>query len=61
MAGKEYPFGVDVIDGEVKDLIKAGVIDPIKVTRSALENAVSISCAVMTTETLITDWIERKE
>ena len=60
MAGKDYPFGVDVIDGKVKHLIKAGVIDPIKVTRSALENAVSISCAVMTTETLITDWVERK-
>ena len=55
MAGQDYPFGIDVMDGQIKDLIKAGVIDPVKVTRSALENAVSIACAVITTETLITD------
>ncbi len=49
------PMGIDVIDGEVKDLIKAGVIDPVKVTRSALQNAASVAVMVMTTNCLITD------
>ena len=50
-----YPMGFDVEDGEVKDLIVAGIIDPVKVTRSALENSVSIACMVMTTDTLISE------
>src|SRR3990167_1232512 len=58
MAGKEYPWGIDVTCGCVKDLIKTGIIDPAKVTRSALENAVSISGMVMTTDTLVTDLVE---
>ena len=53
MSGKKYPFGVDVMDGEIKDLIKSGVIDPVKVIRSSLENATSIACLVITTETLV--------
>ena len=48
-------MGIDVIDGEVKDLVKAGIIDPVKVTRSALQNAASVAVMVMTTEVLITD------
>ncbi len=52
-------FGVDVMDGKVKDLIKAGIIDPVKVTRSALQNAVSVAVMVMTTHVLITDAPER--
>src|SRR5205814_6012684 len=48
-------MGIDVIDGKVKDLVKAGVIDPVKVTRSALQNAASVAVMVMTTEVLITD------
>ncbi|RJP47748.1 MAG: chaperonin GroEL, partial [Armatimonadetes bacterium] len=48
-------MGVDVIDGTVKDLVKAGVIDPVKVTRSALQNAASVAIMVMTTNVLITD------
>ena len=61
MAGHKYPVGIDVTDGEVKDLIKAGVIDPVKVARSALENASSIACAILTTETLVTDLVEEKK
>lgn len=53
MAGKKYPFGIDVIDGEVKNLIKAGVIDPVKVTRSALENATSVTVMTLTTSVAI--------
>lgn len=55
MSGKEYPFGVDVMDGAVKDLIKSGIIDPVKVTRSALENAVSVGVMAITTNCLIVD------
>lgn len=46
--------GIDVIDGEVKDMIKAGIIDPVKVSRVALENAISTAGAILTTNTLIT-------
>ena len=48
-------MGVDVLDGALKDLVKAGIIDPVKVTRSALQNAASVAIMVMTTEVLITD------
>ncbi|MBI2022719.1 chaperonin GroEL, partial [Candidatus Daviesbacteria bacterium] len=48
-------MGVDVMDGKIKDLVVAGVIDPVKVTRSALQNAASIAIMVMTTQVLITD------
>lgn len=48
-------MGVDVIDGTVKDLVKAGVIDPVKVTRTALQNASSVAIMVMTTQVLISD------
>ncbi len=48
-------FGMDVMDGEVKDLVKAGIIDPVKVTRSALQNGASVAVMIMTTEALITD------
>jgi chaperonin GroEL len=48
-------MGIDVSDGKVKDLVKTGVIDPVKVTRSALQNAASVAIMVMTTQVLITD------
>ena len=60
MSGHKYPEGIDVMDGEVKNLIEAGVIDPIKVVKSGLENACSIACAILTTETLVTDLVETK-
>ncbi len=52
-------MGIDVMDGKVKDLIKEGIIDPVKVTRSALQNAASVATMVMTTEVLITDAPEK--
>ena len=55
LTNKPYPFGIDVIDGQVKDLIKEGIIDPVKVTRSALQNAVSVASMIITTDCLITD------
>lgn len=48
-------MGIDVMDGELKDLVKAGVIDPVKVTRTALQNAASVATMIMTTNVLITD------
>lgn len=48
-------IGVDVNDGEIKDLVKAGVIDPVKVTRSALQNAASVAIMIMTTNVIISD------
>jgi chaperonin GroEL len=50
--------GFNAATGEYGDLIKAGVIDPVKVTRSALENAASIASLLLTTETLV---VEKKE
>ena len=47
--------GYNVATGEYVDLIKAGVVDPAKVTRSALQNAASISGLLLTTEALITE------
>ena len=48
-------MGIDVSDGKIKDLVKAGVIDPVKVTRSALQNAASVAVMVMTTNVLISE------
>ena len=54
-------MGIDALDGQVKDLIKAGIIDPVKVTRSALQNAASVAIMIQTTHVLITDAPEKKE
>ncbi|MEU1119540.1 MULTISPECIES: chaperonin GroEL [unclassified Streptomyces] len=48
-------FGFNAATGEYGDLVKAGVIDPVKVTRSALENAASIASLLLTTETLVVE------
>ena len=50
--------GLNAATGDYVDLIKAGVIDPVKVTRSALRNAASIASMVLTTDTLV---VEKKE
>jgi len=47
--------GFNALTGEYVDMLKAGIIDPVKVTRSALQNAVSIAGMVLTTDTLVTD------
>ena len=48
-------YGYDARNDKYVDLLKAGIIDPAKVTRSALENAASIAAMVLTTETLVTE------
>jgi chaperonin GroEL len=52
--GNKY-LGYDVIDNEYCDMVEKGIIDPAKVTRSAIENAASIAAMILSTEVLITD------
>src|SRR3982074_576416 len=53
--------GYNVATGEYEDLVKAGVVDPTKVTRSALQNAASISGLLLTTEALVTELPEKEK
>jgi len=57
----EGNFGFNVATGEYVDMIKTGILDPAKVTRSALQNAASIAGLLLTTECLITDIKEEKD
>ena len=52
---KNDKIGFDVLSGEYVDMVEAGIIDPAKVTKGALENAASIAAMILTTEALITD------
>jgi chaperonin GroEL len=54
-------IGYNVITGEYCDMLKVGVIDPLKVVRGALENAASIAAMILTTECLITDVPEKEK
>lgn len=54
-------FGLDASNGEYVDLIKAGIIDPVKVTRSTIENAASIAGLVLTTEAIVVEKPNQKE
>ncbi len=47
--------GLNALTGEYGDMVKAGIVDPAKVTRSALQNAASISSLILTTETIVAD------
>ncbi len=53
--------GYDVATGEYTDLVKAGIVDPTKVTRSALQNAASISGLLLTTEAIVTELPEKEK
>ena len=54
-------MGFDAMTGEIVDMFKAGIVEPFKVTRSALQNAASIGALILTTETLIADKPEPKK
>jgi chaperonin GroEL len=54
-------FGLDADTGEYVDLLKAGIVDPAKVARTALENASSIAGLLLTTEALVTDIPEKEK
>jgi chaperonin GroEL len=53
--------GWDALNGQVVDMVKAGIVDPAKVTRSALQNAASIAAMVLTTEAVVTEVPEKKD
>lgn len=58
---KERGVGYDAASDEYVNMIEKGIIDPLKVARSALQNAASVAAMVLTTETVITDLPEKKE
>src|SRR3990172_5453547 len=58
---KNKNIAYNVITGEYEDMIDSGIMDPAKVTRSAVENATSIAAMILTTEALIADKPEKKE
>jgi chaperonin GroEL len=57
---KNNKIGYDIMSDQFVDMVKAGIIDPAKVTRGALANAASIAAMILTTEALITDAPEEK-
>ncbi|MDO8443826.1 MAG: chaperonin GroEL [Candidatus Azambacteria bacterium] len=59
IGGKEKGIGFNAVTGEYADMIKDGIIDPLKVTRTALQNAVSIASMLLTSEVLISDLPEK--
>lgn len=59
---KENPrIGFNVLTGEFVDMVEAGIIDPAKVTKGAIENAASIAAMILSTEALVTDIPEEKK
>jgi chaperonin GroEL len=58
--GDEYNWGFDAQTGEFKDLVKAGIIDPTKVVRTALQDAASVAGLLITTEAMVAERPEKK-
>ncbi|UCE02490.1 MAG: chaperonin GroEL, partial [Candidatus Latescibacterota bacterium] len=61
LRSEKDPIGFDASVLEYRDLLKAGVVDPTKVTRSALQNAASIAALLLTTEAIVSDKPEEEE
>jgi len=61
LESKKANEGYDASSGEFTDMVKAGVIDPTKVVRSALQNAASVAALLITTEAMVADQLEPKE
>lgn len=61
IAKQQSGFGFNVLTNTYVDMVKEGIIDPAKVTRSAVENAVSVALMILTTESLITDLPDDKK
>jgi chaperonin GroEL len=59
--GAKEGFGLDAVSGEIVDMVKAGIVDPAKVTRYAVQNAASIAGLVLTTEALVVEKPEPKK
>ena len=58
---KNLRFGFNAATGEFVDMVEAGIVDPAKVTRSALQNAASIGALILTTEAVVAEKPEKKE
>ncbi|MBP3656877.1 MAG: chaperonin GroEL, partial [Clostridia bacterium] len=56
---KKQSYGYDALNDKYLDMVEAGIIDPTKVTRSALQNAASVAATVLTTESLVADLPEK--
>ena len=56
----EYAWGFDAQSGEYKDLVQAGIIDPTKVVRTALQDAASVASLLITTEAMVAERPEKK-
>ncbi|MBI2598712.1 chaperonin GroEL, partial [Candidatus Curtissbacteria bacterium] len=54
-------IGLNALTGKFEDLVVAGIIDPVKVARSALQNAASVAMMILTTEALVTDIPEKEK
>jgi chaperonin GroEL len=61
VAAAKGNYGYNVATMKYEDLVKAGVVDPTKVTRTALQNAASIAGLLLTTECMVTEIPEKKE
>ena len=61
VGAKPTNVGFDANTGEYVDMFKAGIVDPTKVTRSALQNAASVAGLLLTTETMVTDYEKKKD
>ncbi len=60
LENSDYSWGFDAQSGEFKDMVKAGIIDPTKVVRTALQDAASVAGLLITTEAMIADKPEKK-
>jgi len=58
---KNDRYGYNVLDDQYEDMVEVGIIDPAKVTRSALQNATSIAAMILTTEALVTDLPQKEK
>jgi len=61
LESKDTDFGFNAMTGEFGSMTKFGILDPLKVTRSALQNAASVAMMVLTTEGLVTDLPEKEK
>ncbi|MEU0151069.1 chaperonin GroEL [Micromonospora fulviviridis] len=61
VVGQEWGHGLNAANGEYVDLVKSGILDPVKVTRNAVSNAASIAALLLTTESLVVEKPEKAE
>jgi chaperonin GroEL len=59
LGGKKFSFGYNAASGEYVDMLEAGIIDPVKVVRTTLQNASSVSTLLLTTEAIVSEIPEK--